>query len=159
MWCWHYCIRHQLQEFCVAQVKGCGHSRVDVYRLVNCSHSSTSCTMLKMMPDSVCKPVAMTTLEPQPAHGWDLVSIKRSEGEWHIPFHTNVPIYATHTLSASSMPLGQGTTPFLRSVVLPVRLLLSMSRSRAVNKRTSAGMRSPAVKVTRLCGTSSLASR
>lgn len=117
-------------------------------------------------------------------HLW-LVLIYQKNG--YSPLRTKVPMYAMHDRSASATgsPGAAGCTPptplvkplpypfacpfpeftgvqvsvpFLRVVVSPVRLLSSTSRSTADTSRTSAGIRSPVVKVTISPGTSSFAS-
>lgn len=127
-----------------------------IFRCSGVRRSSTSCIMLKITPNSVCEPVATTIPEPRPGEPILDSQSRRWSGK-HVPFRTNVPMYAMHVRSAISVPSGHGVTPFLRAVVSPVRLLSSTSRSTAVSKRTSAGMRSPVVKVTRSPGTTSFA--
>lgn len=70
----------------------------------------------------------------------------------------SLPLPFTNALPAGPRTGPQGSTPFLRAVVSPVKLLSSISRSTALNNRISAGIRSPVVKLTISPGTSSFAS-
>ena len=73
--------------------------------MLSCSgvrFSSTSCIIAKIIPNSVCVPVAITTPAPRPKN-------KHHEGYFYLtgheldtPFRTSVPMYAMHDRSASA---------------------------------------------------------
>src|SRR5260221_9994107 len=122
--------------------------------------SHTFCNVLKMAPNSVCCPVEIVTPVPRPEIRMTkkkFVKVPSGCVTIYIPFLTKVPINAIDVRSPNGAPNHEGSAVFSTAFDSPVNDDSSTSRSNAVIKRTSEGIRSPTVNETISPGRSSLA--